>query len=310
MYERDASILQNLPTTERNYPRAIQLLRDRFENTRTIVRQQLTAIINENPVTNEDLDKIRRLKDNFETHIHILETLGCERDEDDHAWGPQLVIQLLLDKLDRETRKVRDDQHPGNGLHNLDDMFRFLELRIQTLEQYPVHFQKMQQSSKRNKFDKKRENPRTDLGSGNGSQIPDQKKKCICCSSNDYHSLTQCPKFKGKSVGERGSFARDNKCCYNCLSPNHFTKDCSSNFRCRDCKGTHHSLLQENRNTNTNTNKGRTNLGFGSTQQEDDNEEGNTGVYTNLVRSRTHVGFHNQESAHPKFLIQVQVSRF
>ncbi|XP_044574061.1 uncharacterized protein LOC123258254 [Drosophila ananassae] len=45
------------------------------------------------------------------------------------------------------------------------------------------------------------------------------------------------------SAGQRFSFAKENALCYNCLNPGHGVRKCKSTFKCRQCKGQHHSLL-------------------------------------------------------------------
>ncbi|XP_044574113.1 uncharacterized protein LOC123258307 [Drosophila ananassae] len=49
--------------------------------------------------------------------------------------------------------------------------------------------------------------------------------------------------FLDMSAGQRFSFAKENALCYNCLNPGHGVRKCKSTFKCRQCKGQHHSLL-------------------------------------------------------------------
>jgi hypothetical protein len=63
-----------------------------------------------------------------------------------------------------------------------------------------------------------------------------------CCGT---HWLSQCDKFKGMSVDERYKFVRSKKLCINCLTPNHFVKDCPKKSFCRiqDCPAKHSTFL-------------------------------------------------------------------
>ncbi|XP_044573414.1 uncharacterized protein LOC123257658 [Drosophila ananassae] len=45
------------------------------------------------------------------------------------------------------------------------------------------------------------------------------------------------------SAGQRVSFAKENALYYNCLKPGHGVRKRKSTFKCRQCKGQHHSLL-------------------------------------------------------------------
>ena len=65
---------------------------------------------------------------------------------------------------------------------------------------------------------------------------------CNLCHDGN-HPLFLCPTFKAKSVEERFSTATKLKVCTNCLSYNHFCRDCPSRRSCKDCGARHHSLL-------------------------------------------------------------------
>ena len=65
--------------------------------------------------------------------------------------------------------------------------------------------------------------------------------QCIAC--REKHPLYACLKFKGFSPEQRLSMTRDHHLCMNCLSGDHSTKNCSSNYRCKRCQKPHHTLL-------------------------------------------------------------------
>ncbi len=65
--------------------------------------------------------------------------------------------------------------------------------------------------------------------------------KCIHC--NGDHKVWNCDAFKAASTEEKKSSILTAKLCFNCLSPGHQTKACSSKFSCKFCKSRHHSLI-------------------------------------------------------------------
>ena len=69
------------------------------------------------------------------------------------------------------------------------------------------------------------------------------KLKCWLCSQN--HRLQDCNQFLSESTAKRKDTVIKLKLCWNCLSNNHFSKDCSSQNRCRvdQCNRRHHTLL-------------------------------------------------------------------
>ena len=67
-------------------------------------------------------------------------------------------------------------------------------------------------------------------------------KDCSLCHDGN-HPLYLCAAFKAKSVEDRISIASRLKVCTNCLSYNHFSRDCPSRRSCRECGKRHHSSI-------------------------------------------------------------------
>ncbi len=59
----------------------------------------------------------------------------------------------------------------------------------------------------------------------------------------EANKCSKCQQFLDMSAGQRFSFAKENALCYYCLKPSHGVRKCKSTFKCRQCKGQHHSLL-------------------------------------------------------------------
>ena len=69
---------------------------------------------------------------------------------------------------------------------------------------------------------------------------------CTFCHDGN-HPLYLCAAYKAKSVEDRSSTATRLKLCTNCLSYNHFSRDCPSLRSCRFCGNRHHSILHRQR---------------------------------------------------------------
>ena len=65
---------------------------------------------------------------------------------------------------------------------------------------------------------------------------------CISCSVGK-HPLYVCRKFKSMSAEKRMNLVRKHPLCFNFLHSGHFTQQCSSYRRCRECHKPHHTLL-------------------------------------------------------------------
>jgi hypothetical protein len=65
---------------------------------------------------------------------------------------------------------------------------------------------------------------------------------CVVCKTP--HLLVSCSKFKNLTPTKRRELIMQNKLCILCFR-NHYVKTCSAKFRCKACKGKHHSLLHQ-----------------------------------------------------------------
>ena len=106
--------------------------------------------------------------------------------------------------------------------------------------------------------------------------------RCPSCNAN--HWLSQCDKFKRMTVDERYKFVRTKKLCINCLTPDHFVRDCPKKSFCRieGCPAKHSTFLhlkdpnnREQRQRNEEPAKNES-----SEKQDTDNAESNNGYVT------------------------------
>ena len=65
---------------------------------------------------------------------------------------------------------------------------------------------------------------------------------CAVCGDKS-HSIYQCPSFKDVDLDKRTSLVRQQRLCFNCLSPGHHCRACPSRKSCRACNKRHHTLL-------------------------------------------------------------------
>uniref|UniRef100_A0A182NX86 Uncharacterized protein n=1 Tax=Anopheles dirus TaxID=7168 RepID=A0A182NX86_9DIPT len=76
--------------------------------------------------------------------------------------------------------------------------------------------------------------------------------KCLLC--NEAHSITDCSRFKHKTVNDRWRFINQKRLCANCCKfSNHNTRQCKLPSQCNitGCGMKHHSLLHNQRDTQT-----------------------------------------------------------
>lgn len=134
-YLRDALIdgaervIDSLELTSENYEAALNLLEERFHNTKLICREHIRQLFDYPPIVHCSSESLRSIVDFFNAHLRALSTLGRPTAD----WN-DLVVHLLYIKLDDGTRSKFDEKSSPNELPVLDELLKFLNRRSQTLE--------------------------------------------------------------------------------------------------------------------------------------------------------------------------------
>ncbi|XP_046640231.1 uncharacterized protein LOC124321850 [Daphnia pulicaria] len=67
---------------------------------------------------------------------------------------------------------------------------------------------------------------------------------CPACKESPAHRLEMCNVFKRMLVNARASLCATNNHCFKCLVRGHYGRKCdSTESKCKECQGPHHSLL-------------------------------------------------------------------
>ncbi|XP_065079410.1 uncharacterized protein LOC135702307 [Ochlerotatus camptorhynchus] len=172
--------------------------------------------------------------DTFDRHTKILDQLG----EVTAGWGAMLT-QLLVSKLDDVTQKDWEEY----ALKKEDPVFlhvmEFLEGQTRILDAIAVDQrpdgQRILLSSPLAPFKKPAHKLSVHVSSETSSS------KCVSCGGTHY--ITNCPSFAKLTLDKRFQVVNSKKLCSNCLRRDHYSRDCTSTFRCRTCSKKHHTLL-------------------------------------------------------------------
>ena len=88
-----------------------------------------------------------------------------------------------------------------------------------------------------------REKPKTNTFAAN-SDSADKPKKFDCPMKDGQHALWSCEKFKAMKIGERREFLQKARLCFNCFSPAHISRNCTSKpCNISNCGKKHNRLL-------------------------------------------------------------------
>lgn len=218
------TLAKTLPMTNDNYPVVYSSLLERYNNTRSLATFYWREIQNLPTLRDESAKNLRNLIDSFSENIQALKLIGLPTDQWDF-----ILVTLLLDKLDNETRRQFELTSSSEEIPNLALLIKFLKNHCKSLDSLP--------SSKRLSSPLKGHSHVSTLV----TQSVDSSQNCSVCSSD--HSIYKCPILKKKSPFDRYQLAKQKGLCYNCLRSNHMTKNCSSSSSCKVCHSKHHTFL-------------------------------------------------------------------
>ncbi|XP_030381837.1 uncharacterized protein LOC115629498 [Scaptodrosophila lebanonensis] len=209
-----------------NYRKALQLLRDRFENKAIIVQSHVSELFNIRRLKNADAESLGSLVDAVNSQLVALRSLGNEGEILE-----ALVFHLVRSKLDDETLEKWESEYDCAKLPSWQLLAQFLCNRGINLAGREVRKAVIAKSNA--KGDSKRASLTAALGNT-------ATNLCYSCSSS--HHLKMCPKFKSLSPLQRYYEVKKFGICLVCFSKRHQTKDCSAQ-RCSACNKPHHELL-------------------------------------------------------------------
>ena len=219
-----AKIISSLRITDANYLIAWQLLKDRYDNTRSIVHAHLQAIWSQSSMKVESGSGLRKLHETTNEHLRALEALGRPVNQ----WSAVLVF-CIADKLEAESRKQWQLKHPGKNVLRWDDLSKFFDERSRALESGAIKV--IPQASKMSYQREPRHQPYA------ASMACSEK----CDVEHKHHAG---PKFQKMSTSQKYDLVKKKKrACFNCLQTGHSVSECVSKFSCRECKAKHHTLL-------------------------------------------------------------------
>ena len=219
------STIEGLSRSGDNYKEAIECLKARYHHP-WLIQAHVKAILEVAPLKNGTGRELRKLHDTVQQHLPALKSMGYEPSD-------PFVTSTLELKLDQGTMyKWQKHSQKSPGVPHYQDILDFLNLRAQASESSLANH-----NSRKPRYDA----PNVKV-STNGGFITSFAANSEPSSNQCKHPLYACPQFR-EMTHERVSTLKLNRLCMNCLSPNHFVKQCKSLHRCKQCQKPHHTLL-------------------------------------------------------------------
>ncbi|XP_053391769.1 uncharacterized protein LOC128554522 [Mercenaria mercenaria] len=211
-----STAVEGFPLTNANYHNAIDLLQERFRQSRNSVAS------------------LRRFHDKMKNYIQGLESLG----ECQNSYG-DLLVPIIMNELLAKLRRNLAREHE-NARWQLQDLRAAIAREINILEvgqtddnrEPHVPMVSVFTGTGKKKYISKN-HPRTTNSDNNKS-----KKLCLFCG--DQHTSLNYEKVK--TLKERLTIVKSKRLCYNCLGKRQHS-DCHSKFRCRNCQRKHYSSI-------------------------------------------------------------------
>lgn len=260
--------------TSDNYPKALERLTERYDNTTLIFLENITTLFQLKCVSPSNAAQLRSLVDNASALYCSLLSLGDEK-----SICNAMLIHIVMDKVDAESQSKWKESLDFKKLPTWAECAQVLERRCQFLESIdgspttPVA-----KANERNNNRKHKENRHT-------FSLSSSRNTCNLCAQPG-HTVCKCPRFNSMDVAERFETAKRLALCINCLSKNHKVSTCSSIYKCRICSQGHHTLLHRPHSGTLSTSPSSS-----SPQQYATSSSPSTPLtYTNTASVHTHCG--------------------
>lgn len=225
------------------YSAAMRRLEQKFggERRQTAVH---TEALSRLPVIREDraAKELEKFADLLQIAVIHLDDAGCVQELEAGAFYQQLLRKLPQSMLARYYRQTKEHGFTESVRTLLDWVVAesdYLARADETANGITAPSQKSKATEPR----------RVHLSSRESATPGTSKVQCPCCP--EQHQVWQCPVFRGKTVDERWSLAKQNSLCYRCLGRGHMGKDCQRLRKCgvERCTDTHNWLLHRSQST-------------------------------------------------------------
>nr|XP_036224516.1 uncharacterized protein LOC118681974 isoform X1 [Bactrocera oleae] len=220
------SVIEPFQVTEENYPKAIQRLKERYDNKVLIFQDHIISLFNTPVMKRSDAASLRNIIDNVTALRGSLLSLGSEGDIMN-----SMLIHIVLTKIDSDSKSAYNQKQEFDNLSSWDDCYKWLNRHCQYLE-----------TSSNGENSKVTQRDCKLLGKKNANSFNNAMSNCIHCN-NAKHSLNNCPSFLQLSAKMRFDWVKQTSACINCLRKGHTVSKCPSKSRCRICHQSHHSHL-------------------------------------------------------------------
>ena len=234
--ETTGECINGLSLTSANYQKAVEILKERYENKQILISSYMDVLVKLPKVDNlKDIDKLRKIYNSLETSVRNLADLGVEITS---YW--KLLISIIFDRIPTELKLLISRKFKNNvfDLDILIEIFKqelFARERVQAIDgkknssydetdSFTEHnlLNNSRKSDKR--YEKKYDSP--------------LKVRVYCGGKN--HLSTRCNTII--HIETRRNILKKAGRCFLCLSKGHLKKHCKVKYSCVKCDSKDHNV--------------------------------------------------------------------
>ena len=202
-----------------NYKIALECLKKRYDNKLMNAKFYLNQILNYNS---------QHSKSSFTNFLYVHKNaINGLKKLNLNDLTDFLIMSLMYNNLNLKIQ-VAFDYNNSDEIPSVESLFQFIETKVKSEE---LHANLNEDLTKEDLNFKPKNKSYQVVSSSVGS--------CVVCKLN--HKIYNCKIFLDWSAVERFRFIKNHSLCVKCLLDH--KHPCKSNFTCRECKLSHHSLL-------------------------------------------------------------------
>ena len=231
------SAIQGLEITNSNYQEALKTIQRRFGDNKLLVSSFVNVLMKLSPVkSSQNVSKLRDLFDCINNCVQNLKSLNINSDD----YGA-VLIPCILEKLPNDLRlDITKSINLANW--NFEDLLSALNKEVQAREACQFVSSSHADNPTSHSDVKREVKTNSALFHASATNRKFQNQACVFCNDSN-HKPWECNKVG--TVAQRKTHINNKKLCFNCLKPSHQSKNCRSQYSCRNCGQRHNTAICE-----------------------------------------------------------------
>lgn len=241
------SVVSHILPGQGAFDRAMQLLKDRYDNQRSIINEHLKRFYEIQCIDKPSAESFRLM---LNTVNGLVAALKCY-DIDTSSWDA-IIIFHISQRFDTRTLMQWEEKLDGKRtVPKLKTLLDFLQVRItvrQTTESVTVApYDKWGKSNKNSVAHKQNHEQKKSIEKAQERVKTyltlKESYECGLCEQN--HLTSRCTKVIDMTLQDRQAKIKKNRLCENCFYP-HTVSECPFKPACKKCEAPHNTLLHPN----------------------------------------------------------------